>query len=53
MKIRNVLLVSCLLGAVNLFAQSNRIHLLPANSWDSNQTHQVVWETTPGVRYEL
>lgn len=31
----------------------NRVELLPANPWDSNDTHQVVWETKPGVRYEL
>lgn len=35
-----------------VFAES-RVELMDANSWDSNKTHQVVWETTPGVRYEL
>ncbi|MDF7822385.1 lectin-like protein [Pontiellaceae bacterium B12227] len=44
---------SGLLILISAFAQSNEIHLLPANTWDSNETHQVVWETKPGVRYEL
>jgi hypothetical protein len=52
-------LIRCFFSVVLCFfsfqawSQSNELQLLPANEWDSNETHQVVWDTTPGVRYDL
>lgn len=54
MKSLKVLLVAGFAVLLGSIVQAKpELHLLPANSWDSNDTHQVVWETKPGVRYEL
>ena len=41
----------CFFVAAQLFAQSNPVILLEENP-ETSETHQLVWETEPGVRYE-
>jgi formylglycine-generating enzyme required for sulfatase activity len=53
MKTQRGLLLCFTLAVLGVCAQGTQVQLLPANTWDSNKTHQVVWETTPGVRYQL
>ncbi len=47
---KRMMLILVLAGGAVLAAS---LTLTEANPWDSNMTHQVVWGTKPGMRYEL